>query len=117
MISRSTLSLLITATLATTTPLQAETLAEGIASAIKWGNASVSERYRYEYVDQEGIANVANASTLKSRFTWKSGTVAGIKGLFEVDNVTSIGDDRYNSTVNGRKTYPVVADPEATVVN
>ena len=117
MISRSTLSLLITANSPTTTPLPAETLAEGIASAIKWGNASVSERYRYEYVDQEGIANFANASTLKSRFTWNSGTVAGIKGLFEVDNVTSIGDDRYNSTVNGRKTYPVVADPEATVVN
>ncbi len=99
------------------TSAHAENLAEGIASAVKWGSASVTERYRYEYVDQEGLPEVSNASTLKSRLTWTSGTVAGFKGLIEVDNVTSIGNDSYNSTVNGKKSYPVVADPEATVLN
>lgn len=112
-----TLAVLIAICLSQSAQLHAETLAEGIGSAIKWGSASVSERYRYEYVDQEGFAEVANASTLKSRFTWTSGTVAGFKGLLEVDNVTSIGNDSYNSTVNGKKSYPVVADPEATVLN
>lgn len=95
----------------------ADTLQDNVASAIKWGSAAVQLRYRYEYVDQDGIQNPANASTLKSRFTWNSGTVSGFKGLFEVDNVSAIGSDRYNSTVNGQTAYPTVADPEATVVN
>ena len=46
-------------------------------------------------------AHPANASTLKSRLTWNSGVVNGYKGLVEVDNVSVIGAERYNSTVNG----------------
>lgn len=111
------LTFIISALLASQGQVHAETFSEGIASAVKWGSAAVTERYRYEYVDQEGLPEVANASTLKSRLTWTSGTVAGFKGLVEVDNVTSIGNDSYNSTVNGKKSYPVVADPEATVLN
>jgi len=111
------LTVIISALLANQSPAHAETIAEGISSAVKWGSAAVTERYRYEYVDQEGVPEVANASTLKSRLTWTSGTVAGFKGLIEVDNVTSIGNDTYNSTVNDKKSYPVVADPEATIVN
>lgn len=99
------------------TPVFAESLQENVASAIKWGTTAVQLRYRYEYVDQEGVKNKANASTLKSRFTWTSGTVNGFKGLFEVDNVSDIGSARYNSGVNGNTAYPTVADPEATVVN
>ena len=67
----------------------------------KWGNTAVQLRYRYEYVDQDKTAHPANASTLKSRLTWNSGVVNGYKGLVEVDNVSVIGAERYNSTVNG----------------
>lgn len=98
-------------------PAHADGLGDNIASAVKWGSTALQMRYRYEYVDQDGIKNPANASTLKTRFTWNSGVVNGFKGIFEVDNVTSIGSERYNSTVNGNTTYPTVADPEETVVN
>ncbi len=96
---------------------QAQSLPDGIASAVKWGNTAVQLRYRYEYVDQDKTAHPANASTLKSRLTWNSGVVNGYKGLVEVDNVSVIGAERYNSTVNGLTSYPTVADPEATIVN
>ncbi len=96
---------------------QAATVDEQIGAALKGGEAKVLLRYRYEYVDQDGIAETAGASTLKSRLGWTSGAVGGVKALFEIDNVSVIGSEQYNSTVNGLTQYPVVADPEATVVN
>ncbi len=48
---------------------QAQSLPDGIASAVKWGNTAVQLRYRYEYVNQDKAAHPANASTLKSRLT------------------------------------------------
>jgi len=95
----------------------AQSVNEGLSTALKDGKAGLQLRYRYEFVDQDGIAKQADASTLKTRFTWNSGTVANFKGLLEVDNVSVIGGEQYNSTTNGLSQYPVVADPEATVVN
>lgn len=96
---------------------QAATVDEQIGAALKGGEAKVLLRYRYEYVDEDGKAETAGASTLKSRLGWTSGAVGGVKALFEIDNVSVIGGEQYNSTVNGLTQYPVVADPEATVVN
>ena len=95
----------------------AEVTADAITTALKSGEAKVLLRYRYEYVDQDGVAEQAKASTLKSRLGWTSGTVSGVKAIFEIDNVSVVGNEMYNSTVNGLTQYPVVADPEATVVN
>lgn len=88
-----------------------------VTTALKTGEASVLLRYRYEVVDQDGVADTAHASTLKSRLSWTSGALYGVKALAEVDNVSAIGADAYNSGVNGHTNYPVVADPEATVIN
>lgn len=90
---------------------------EGIDNMLSQGKASGVLRYRYEHVDQEGIAEKAHASTLLTRINYTTGALNGIKALLEVDNVTSIGSENYNSTVNGMTDHAVVADPTGTEVN
>jgi hypothetical protein len=94
-----------------------ETWGDTLAKAISDGKASVDFRYRYEGVDQDNIDDDAEASTMRSRLTLESGKIGGFHGLFEVDNVTSLGVSDYNSTENGKTKYPVVADPEGSEVN
>ncbi|MEZ0122745.1 MAG: alginate export family protein [Candidatus Reddybacter sp.] len=103
------------AVLALSTPLLAT--ADGIEKALREGDISLNLRYRYEYVDQDGKPEDADASTLRSRLTMKSGVVGGFMGLVEVDNVSYIGSDRFNNTENGKTDYPVVADPDYTEIN
>ena len=76
------------------------------------GKASMNFRYRFEGVDQDGIAEDASASTLRSRFTWVSGKSDGFSVGIETDYVSVIGSEDYNSTANGNGQFPVVADPE-----
>ena len=103
------------AVLALSTPLLAR--ADSIDKALSEGDVSLNLRYRYENVDQDGKPEDADASTLRSRLTLKSGVVGGFMGLVEVDNVSYIGSDRFNNTENGKTDYPVVADPDYTEIN
>jgi hypothetical protein len=54
---------------------------------------------------------------LRSRLSFTSATYKGISFLAELDNVSYIGDDDFNSTENGETQYPVVADPKGTQMN
>lgn len=84
---------------------------------ISKGKASLNLRYRFEHVDQDGIAKEAKASTLRTRLTLASADLNGFSILTEFDDVTAIGDDDYNSTANGNTSYTVVADPTGTELN
>lgn len=95
---------------------QAATL-DDIAKAVKESETKVNLRYRIESVDQDGKDEKATASTLRSRLTWKSAPISNVTVNVEVDNVTAIGIEDYNSTNNGEIQYPVVADPEGTDLN
>ncbi|ALS98346.1 hypothetical protein [Lacimicrobium alkaliphilum] len=100
--------------------LSAETYAQqaqNAAEALQNAKVDLSLRYRSEWVDQKGIDENALANTLKTRFAYQSGAYQGLKLALEVDNVTSIGGETYNSTVNGNTNRPVVADPTSTEVN
>ncbi|QFT53088.1 alginate export family protein [Microbulbifer sp. THAF38] len=93
-----------------------------LADALKSGEAHLNLRYRVEIVDQEdfdqdGINGDATASTLRTRLNWLSGSYHGFSGFLELDDVTAVGNDNYNSTVNDKTNYPVVADPDGTEVN
>ncbi|MCB0343860.1 MAG: hypothetical protein KDD66_02015 [Bdellovibrionales bacterium] len=81
------------------------------------GKGYVSTRYRYELVDQDGFEEDAKASTLRTRLGFVSGEVYGVSMKLEFEDVSPVGNDAYNSTVNGKTEYPVVADPDVTVVN
>ena len=74
-------------------------------------------RYRYEFVDQDGFAKDAHASTLRTRLAYRSPHIANFGFLIEFDDLRPIGNDLYNSTRNGDISRPVVADPKGTIVN
>ncbi|MEM9178265.1 MAG: hypothetical protein AAGA89_01075 [Pseudomonadota bacterium] len=73
-------------------------------------------RLRYEGVDQDGIADTADALTYRLRAGFETGEIADTKFLIEFDHIEDIVDD-FNSTINGKTNFPVVADPNATELN
>ena len=85
--------------------------------ALTEGKPIFDARYRYEYVDQDGLANEANAHTVRTRLGYETGKFKDFSALLEFENITGIGSERYNDTINGRTTYPTVADPEDTALN
>lgn len=95
----------------------ADGIASQISKAVNQGDIDLMFRYRYETVDQDPFGKDADASTLLSRITMKSGMVRGFSGLVEVDNVSYLGNESFNNTANGKTQYPVIADPDYTEVN
>ena len=110
-----TLSLMVVA-LAVGPQVSASTL-DDIKKAVTSSTTKFNFRYRYEFVDQDGIDDEAGASTLRSRLTWASGGEGPWSAGAEADYVALIGSERYNSTENGRTRFPVVADPEGFDLN
>lgn len=72
-------------------------------------------RIRYEHVDQTGIAKDADAITLRLRPGIELST-GPFAALVEPEATLAIDPD-YNSTTNGKTTYPVVADPQTVELN
>lgn len=91
--------------------------ATSFSEAFGKGKAHLTFRYRYETVDEAAFSEKAGASTLQTRFGFESGEYRDWKLGIEFNNVTAIGNEQYNSTRNGLRQYPVVADPEGTIVN
>ena len=85
--------------------------------ALRNGEIKLQFRYRYENVDQDNALEEADASTLKSRLTYTTLGYKGWQAQVEVDDVSAIGDEDYNSTSNNETTYSVVADPDGTELN
>lgn len=94
---------------------------ETLAGAIASGEAGVKLRYRYEFVDQDGFDENANASTLLLRLNYETADWRGFSAFAEFDQVTEVLLDDFNSgagTSSGdRDRYPVVADPNGSDLN
>jgi len=88
-----------------------------LTAALLQGETRFNFRYRFEHVDDDVLADAAEASTLRSRFYYRSAAWRRWSALLEVDDVQSIGNDLYNSTRNGATDLPLVADPEGTEIN
>jgi hypothetical protein len=80
------------------------------------GKLLIDARYRYEHVEQDLIANDANAHTLRARIGFQTGKVWDLQGLIEGEGIVQFNDD-FNDTVNGNTTFPIVADPEDFQIN
>lgn len=94
--------------------------AESAAEAMTSGKAHVNLRYRYEWVEQDRIAEEANASTIRLRLNYATGMWRGWSGFAEFDHVTEVLADNFNSgggTTPGRAEYPVVADSTGSDLN
>lgn len=85
--------------------------------AIGSGKPNIDARLRFESVDQDNFAKDAEAYTARIRLGYTTGKWNDLNLQIELENVTAIGSDRFNSTKNGRTQFPVVADPSDTEVN
>ncbi|WOJ98679.1 alginate export family protein [Congregibacter brevis] len=94
-----------------------ESASDQLSSVITDGSVALDVRYRYEYVDEDGFDESARASLVRTRVTIKSGKLGPVSALMEVDNVSALGSENYNSTENGKTEYPTIADPEGTAFN
>ena len=69
-------------------------LAEGdpktLTDAVVAGDANLNLRYRYEFVDQDGFDENANASTLRIRLNYLSGQWKNWSGFVEMDYVGEV---------------------------
>lgn len=94
---------------------------QSIADAVTTGKASVSLRYRFEFVDQDGFSQDAKASTLRTRLNYRTARWNNFSVFLEADNVSHIIWDDFNSAAGtsapGKNIYPVVADPKGTEIN
>ena len=90
-----------------------------LTQAVKDGSVTLDARYRYELVDQDApqFTDDARASTLRTRLGYRTGDYLGFTGYIEAENVTAIGPETFNSTINGKTSRPVIADPTETEVN
>ncbi|MXP40520.1 hypothetical protein GRI75_02520 [Altererythrobacter soli] len=75
-------------------------------------------RLRYETVDQDGMAESAEALTLRMRLGAELKLAGGFALLAEGEGTLALAD-RYNDTLprNGLEPFPVVADPESLELN
>jgi hypothetical protein len=91
-----------------------------LAEAISGGKVGLDLRYRYEHVDADNFERNANASTLRTRLNYTTGSFNGFTALIELDDITALGSRRYNEFTGlprDKTEYPVVADPTGTEVN
>lgn len=89
----------------------------GITEALTGGKTSIDARYRLETVDQQNALKDATASTVRLRLGYESGQYMGFSVMAEAEHLTALGGAAYNSTINGKTNYSVVADPEFTEIN
>lgn len=90
---------------------------DSFIETIKSGKVSFSARARYESVEQDNSLDDADALTLRTTLGYETGRFNGFGAFLELEDVTALGSENYNSTTNGETTYSVVADPEGTEVN
>ena len=98
----------------------AEEQGSDFASALTSGKASVGIRYRYEHVDQDNVAEKADASTARLRLNYRTGQWNGWSAFGEFDYVFHVLLTDFDSgagTSPGKGQYPVVADPKGADLN
>lgn len=99
-----------------TTVVQAEDVS-GLTDWFKNGSTGIDFRYRLETVDQDGVPFNATASTLLTKLYYTTASMNGFSAYAEFANVTIIGKETFNDTINGRVRRPVIADPEGTEIS
>lgn len=88
---------------------------DNFTEALTSGKVTFNARLRYETVDQDGIAEDAESSTLRTRLGYGTGEFHGLSGYLELEHIAEIIGE-YNNTRNGKTMYPVVADVEGTEI-
>lgn len=93
-------------------PMEIALLQEAIFS----GKTFLDLRLRAEYVDFETTPET-DAETLRTVLGYRTGDYKGFKYFIEFENVSTLGNGDYNSTVNGKTQFGTIADPALTQLN
>jgi hypothetical protein len=96
-----------------------------LMEAITMGKPLTNFPLRYEYVDQDGRQDNANAWTLRSLIGWQTAPFNNLSFAVQGINVAQFTNEFYDNsqTFQGERTpsnktqYPVVADPDDTDIN
>lgn len=116
MFKKSLIGLAVTALFPLTVFADAAPEAESFKDALTGGKLSGNLKFRYEYADQDGFSETAEAWTLRSLLGYETKSFHGFSVNAEVYAMTPFNDD-YNDLKKGdpiasRRVYPVIADPE-----
>ncbi len=88
-----------------------------LSSAIAQGRAVIDLRARYETVDDASRVLEANGTTVRARLGYETGYWNSLQLAFDFDQIWTVGGATYNSTRNGKASYPVILDPKMTALN
>lgn len=89
----------------------------------KDGKVSLNVRYRFETLDEDGrvfagrAVHAASASTVSTKLGYLTGAVKGFQGMIQLEDISEVGRDDYNSTVNGKTNRSTIADPDITEID
>ncbi len=88
-----------------------------LSGIIAQGRPVIDLRLRYEGVDDASKTVDASVGTLRARLGYDTGFWNNLQVGFDFDQVWTVTGAAYNSTRNGKTTYPVVLDPAMTTLN
>jgi hypothetical protein len=98
----------LVAALAAVAPARAGSLEDAFSNGHFFGEL----RYRYENVEQDGIAKTAQAHTLRADLGFETGLWEDFTARVDFQAVRHLGADDFNDLENGNVAYPIVPDPE-----
>jgi len=105
----------------TTSAAAADTPAPATArdplEAVTAGTLTFNLRPRFEYVDQDGKSDTAEAFTLRTLLGWRTRPFHGVSLYAEAIDVTRLGPQHFNDSAVASTRYPTVADPGDTDIN
>jgi len=81
-----------------------------------WGKISLNVRYRFEYVEQDGL-ETASGDPVRIRLGYQSPMISDLQAYVEVLGNTPIFLDDYNDTSNGKTEYATIGDPNEAALN
>jgi len=88
-----------------------------LQDAFKNGKFILDTRLRYENVKAANFVNNAEGLTFRARFGFETASFKGFVLLAEGDFTRDLGVNNFNSTVNGKTQFPVIADPDSARLN
>jgi len=90
------------------------------ADALSGGKATVNLRYRFEFVDDDGLELNGQASTLRTTLGYSTQPYHGFRVYLQAENVANIGLENHHDNKgsgdsgNGAVDRPAIADPPGT---
>ncbi len=91
--------------------------AESLSQALTQGKVKGDIRLRYETVEQDNTLKDATAGTLRTRLGYTTGKYKAFSAFVEMESLSVLGNENYDSTRNDKDDYSIIADPSGAEMN